>query len=713
MNTSRLRPYLGQALDLNRAFPIVALLPLLFLYLLSGSLSHTWPDQPFSAPFITQAAVIDVAVSSISPVGAPAVYQGDIVTFQVGVKNNGTGSAAFQLKLHDDTDNVNIGSTNVTLAAGGSDTVSMEWDTSDASGGPPPPGPPDADTIHPITATVVLTDDSNSANDSMTYSPGIWIIEKSTPKITFPESQAVPQASLGQDLTLANPSVATAAVALTNILVVEAVDAKSTFTSAKPQVATTPQAMSGIFRSKIDGAGGHSLTNPQVDTVINPREEVFLGKVQSRVKKPLHRPTVGTEGLPLAHIDPLRIIPAAQQSLSAPTVATAQYRLRRLFSSRTAAKSGGTLLAPVIDTGSTPYTRIRVDYAPAQQKRGLLAPSIDTRSDSADEVYVISSPAGAAGELANLGLETAPVSLTAVHPVGAPAKTTSSLANSGMNTAPAPLTTVHPVGVPARTTSGLVQSGLDTAPLPLTSVHGVGVPVRTASRLAQSGLDTAPAPLTAVHPVGAPAKTTSSLVNSGMNTAPAPLTTVHPVGAPAKTTSNLAHSGLDTAPVPLTNVHPVGAQAKLDAAGLPPQVSTQPTALSVVFVSPGPATFQAGKTAMENPLEKSFVQGKVTLQGRHDSRGAYIEVGTNVFFAGREGAFEFEVPQEPFTLRVQAPGYTMVTIRNVTVAAGQTLTIPEITLTFGDANGDGKVTIYDLALVAGNFGQTDTVLPLP
>ncbi len=687
MNTSRLRPYLGQALDLNRAFPIVALLPLLFLYLLSGSLSHTWPDQPFSAPFITQAAVIDVAVSSISPVGAPAVYQGDIVTFQVGVKNNGTGSAAFQLKLHDDTDNVNIGSTNVTLAAGGSDTVSMEWDTSDASGGPPPPGPPDADTIHPITATVVLTDDSNSANDSMTYSPGIWIIEKSTPKITFPESQAVPQASLGQDLTLANPSVATAAVALTNILVVEAVDAKSTFTSAKPQVATTPQAMSGIFRSKIDGAGGHSLTNPQVDTVINPREEVFLGKVQSRVKKPLHRPTVGTEGLPLAHIDPLRIIPAAQQSLSAPTVATAQYRLRRLFSSRTAAKSGGTLLAPVIDTGSTPYTRIRVDYAPAQQKRGLLAPSIDTRSDSADEVYVISSPAGAAGALKALGIATAAVPLNTVHaPASAvQARTTSSLASTGMNTAPLPLTTVHPVGVPARTASGLANLGLNAAPVPLTSVHPVGVPAKTTTGLAQSGLDTAPVPLTAVHGVG----------------------------VPAKTSSNLAHSGLDTAPVPLTAVHPVGAQAKLDAAGLPPQVSTQPTALSVVFVSPGPATFQAGKTAMENPLEKSFVQGKVTLQGRHDSRGAYIEVGTNVFFAGREGAFEFEVPQEPFTLRVQAPGYTMVTIRNVTVAAGQTLTIPEITLTFGDANGDGKVTIYDLALVAGNFGQTDTVLPLP
>ncbi len=41
------------------------------------------------------------------------------------------------------------------------------------------------------------------------------------------------------------------------------------------------------------------------------------------------------------------------------------------------------------------------------------------------------------------------------------------------------------------------------------------------------------------------------------------------------------------------------------------------------------------------------------------------------------------------------------------------MTVPELTLSFGDSNGDGRIDILDLSIAAGNFGVTVKELSPP
>ena len=47
------------------------------------------------------------------------------------------------------------------------------------------------------------------------------------------------------------------------------------------------------------------------------------------------------------------------------------------------------------------------------------------------------------------------------------------------------------------------------------------------------------------------------------------------------------------------------------------------------------------------------------------------------------------------------------------IKSGQVVTVPELTLPFGDANGDGRIDILDLSIAAGNFGTRVQELELP
>ena len=64
-------------------------------------------------------------------------------------------------------------------------------------------------------------------------------------------------------------------------------------------------------------------------------------------------------------------------------------------------------------------------------------------------------------------------------------------------------------------------------------------------------------------------------------------------------------------------------------------------------------------------------------------------------------------------LYLRAPGYVPVLIPGANINPGELLTIPELTLPFGDANGDGRVDILDLVIAGNNFGDTMRRLPAP
>ena len=106
------------------------------------------------------------------------------------------------------------------------------------------------------------------------------------------------------------------------------------------------------------------------------------------------------------------------------------------------------------------------------------------------------------------------------------------------------------------------------------------------------------------------------------------------------------------------------------------------------------------------PFPQAVVKGKVKLQGRDSALGSYVAIGDRMAFVELDGGFEVEAPQRRFDLHLMAPGYLTVTIKNIQLQARRSLTLPQVTLTFGDVNADGVIDIYDLALAAGNFGAT-------
>jgi hypothetical protein len=64
------------------------------------------------------------------------------------------------------------------------------------------------------------------------------------------------------------------------------------------------------------------------------------------------------------------------------------------------------------------------------------------------------------------------------------------------------------------------------------------------------------------------------------------------------------------------------------------------------------------------------------------------------------------VPSGTLDIFIRSPGHVPAHIPNTMINPGELLTLPEVTLPFGDANGDGKIDILDLSIAASNFGET-------
>jgi subtilisin family serine protease len=76
-------------------------------------------------------AVHDIAVTSI--VAPSWVVEGNLVSVNVSVTNEGTYDKGFTVTLTDTSDDVGIGSETVTLVAGASTTITFSWNTTDAT----------------------------------------------------------------------------------------------------------------------------------------------------------------------------------------------------------------------------------------------------------------------------------------------------------------------------------------------------------------------------------------------------------------------------------------------------------------------------------------------------------------------------------------------------------------------------------------------------
>jgi hypothetical protein len=202
-------------------------------------------------------------------------------------------------------------------------------------------------------------------------------------------------------------------------------------------------------------------------------------------------------------------------------------------------------------------------------------------------------------------------------------------------------------------------------------------------------------------------------------TLPTPIT-VEPVGVvfdslePPQATfgQGLARPQVGTPPEPLQQVF-LGDRHISRAGALTRAAVTTPGApANSIFVANAGATFQP-VSPMQNPFLQGVLRGTLRLQGRSSSLGARAQVGGHNWFVDPDGGYRITALSGVYDVLLDSPGYVPVRILNAPVGSGEVLTLPEVTLLFGDANGDGKVDILDLSIAAGNFGKILVELEAP
>lgn len=174
----------------------------------------------------------------------------------------------------------------------------------------------------------------------------------------------------------------------------------------------------------------------------------------------------------------------------------------------------------------------------------------------------------------------------------------------------------------------------------------------------------------------------------------------------------LTRPTIATTATPLTAPFIRSAQAQLSKSMTQPPLATAAGAQQELFIGGAAVSYQSGRGFL-NPFRHGEVRGAVRLQSRDSSLGGYVQIGREVYFLEAGGAFRAAAPSGFQDIYIRAPGYVPAHIPRVNINPGELLTIPELTLPFGDANGDGRVDILDLSIAAGNFGSTLRRLPPP
>jgi uncharacterized protein YraI len=112
------------------------------------------------------------------------------------------------------------------------------------------------------------------------------------------------------------------------------------------------------------------------------------------------------------------------------------------------------------------------------------------------------------------------------------------------------------------------------------------------------------------------------------------------------------------------------------------------------------------------------IRGQVLLQGRSDHSGVNILVdGWPAATTDRDGAFTVAgLPPGPHLMAAQMPGYLAAgsgeielgdQVRSPDRAPNADLAVRPVTLLAGDVNGDGRVNVFDLALVSAGSPAAD------
>ena len=644
-----------------------ALLPCTSQLPVSRTLAQGIAEAGVSQQLTSQANGKDVAVTSVALAvyGPPFVLEGTTVAIAVGVSNNGDSEETFTLELRDDTENKSIDSQDVTLAGGSSTTVNIDWDTTGATGGPPPPGPPTPGTVHALTATASLTGDTDESNNSASLPMGIWVIAAPKPEpvgITFPEKQQAPDVRLVQELASDEPPVNTEAEALTQTYVSPA-SSQQTVTPSAPAITTDPTALTQIFNSPVAAGESTGFSKPEINTIAVPVPEITADDMEARKDLLLAIAGVATAQSPMNRVFLHQAQTSAVKPVSPPEISAQANDLAHPFVVPGAARESSDLATPGIDTDTTEAERIVATYTAANVEEVLAGPGPATVKSPLKQVFLLQTQT------------------TAISPVAAPAITTQA---KGANLVVA-----------------FMKQGDLADPLAVPEVATPKTPLKEVFLFQPQPSAVSPVQAPAITTQGKDAKVVLAFMKQG--------DLADALSAPGVAT---AKSPLRTLFAPLPGVDP---QQPLTV----PDLGTRAAALEGIFWTPVLASLllQGTKPDLDSEipvlLEAGTVHGRVRLQGRDSSLGSYVEIGDRIAFADRQGSFVAQQPTDNFDLTISAPGYLSVTFRNLVPEPEGVLVIPTVTLPFGDGDGNGVVDIYDIALAAMNFGESAGTATLP
>ena len=240
---------------------------------------------------------------------------------------------------------------------------------------------------------------------------------------------------------------------------------------------------------------------------------------------------------------------------------------------------------------------------------------------------------------------------------------------------------------------------------------------RSASALTEPSIATIPEPLSNIRVGNAGAQTQIDLTAVEIGTFAEPLRSEF-IGAADRTAGrDLTDPQIGTFAEPLADLLLGNVQAVTSRDAVDPELDTLPEELSEIAVGGADATFGFDRLADPFLTQARIRSGSgIHLQGDpDDSTGAFLLVGERVHFVSEDGRFDILVAPGTYDITIEAPGYLPLNIVSISGSAlvlnpGDILTIPELTLVYGDANGDGVIDIRDLSLGASNLMESSSEL---
>lgn len=116
----------------------------------------------------------------------------------------------------------------------------------------------------------------------------------------------------------------------------------------------------------------------------------------------------------------------------------------------------------------------------------------------------------------------------------------------------------------------------------------------------------------------------------------------------------------------------------------------------------------AGDASSNGPSSSQpIIIGRVFLQGRANHAGATVRLGSLTATTAHDGTFILaNAPLGVYTAEAISPGFLAAERQDVQIAAGQIVTLPDITLAGGDMDQDGDIDLFDLVVLGAAYGQS-------